>query len=196
MDFDYHVFMRCVLWILLLCLSACGGGGSSVPADGATYCGVVTGKNRITGMVSTVHDGDTISIAGQSIRLDSIDAPELDQAYGHASRDHLAALVLNQFVTVTYTKTDLYDRVLGTVFKSDCAQVNLNQVKAGAAWYYEAYKCEIDFQQRNDYAAAQAAARSAGLGLWAAPAVAPWIYRNGVDAKVPTSCPNGDAPSF
>ena len=188
--------MRYVLLLLLVCLLACGGGGSSVPADGAIYCGVVTGKNRITGTVSTVHDGDTITIAGQSIRLDSIDAPELDQAYGHASRAHLAPLVLNQKVTVTYTKTDLYDRVLGTVFKPDCTQVNLNQVKVGAAWYYEAYKCEIAVQQRNAYVAAQAAARSAGLGLWAAPAVAPWFFRNGFDPKVPASCPNGDAPSF
>lgn len=177
-------------------LSACGGGDSAVSASGATFCGVVTGPGRITGMVTSVHDGDTLMVAGQSIRLDSIDAPELDQAYGHASRDHLASLVLDQRVTVTYAKTDLYGRVVGTVFKPDCAQVNLSQVQVGAAWYYEAYKCEIDIRQRTAYAAAQTAARAGTRGLWAAPAVAPWIYRNGVDAKVPTTCPNGDAPSF
>jgi len=185
-------------FFLAIGLSACGGGDgiTPVPASGATFCGVITGNSRFTGAVTSVHDGDTIVIAGQSIRLDSIDAPELDQAYGHASRDRLAAQVLGQNVTVTYAKTDLYGRVLGTVFKPDCTQVNLGQVQAGAAWYYEAYKCEIDIRQRTAYAAAQTAARASARGLWAAPAVAPWIYRNGVDAKVPATCPNGDEPSF
>jgi endonuclease YncB( thermonuclease family) len=186
------------LFFLVICLSACGGGDgvTPVPASGATFCGVITGSGRITGTVSSVHDGDTLRVAGQSIRLDSIDAPELDQAYGHASRDRLEKLVLGQIVTVTYAQKDLYDRVLGTVFTPDCTQVNLSQVRSGGAWYYEAYKCEIDIRQRTAYAAAQTAARAGALGLWAAPAVAPWIYRNGVDAKVPATCPNGDAPSF
>lgn len=185
-------------FFLAIGLSACGGGDgvTPVPGSGATFCGVIAGSGRITGNVSSVHDGDTVTVAGQSIRLDSIDAPELDQSYGHASRDHLADLVLGQIVTVTYAKKDVYDRVVGTVFKPDCTQVNLSQVKAGAAWYYEAYKCEIDIRQRTTYAAAQTAARAGALGLWAAPAVAPWVYRNGVDAKVPATCPNGDAPSI
>lgn len=187
------------LWLILfLILSACGGGDGSapVPAGGTSHCGVITGRGRISGTVTSVHDGDTVTVAGQAIRLDSIDAPELDQAYGSASRDHLAALVLGQHVTVTYAKTDLYGRVVGTVFKSDCMQVNLNQVASGAAWYYEAYKCEIGIAQRHAYAAAQEAARAGAWGLWAAPAVAPWVFRNGADPKVPFSCPNGDAPSF
>jgi endonuclease YncB( thermonuclease family) len=31
-------------------------------------------------------------------------------------------------VTVTYADRDRYDRVVGTVFKPDCANVNLQQV--------------------------------------------------------------------
>ena len=160
------------------------------------HCGVITGNERISGLVTSVHDGDTITVNGQTIRLNSLDAPELEQAFGQASRDLLAALVQGQRVTVTYAKKDLYDRVLGTVFKSDCTQVNLSQVRWGAAWYYEAYKCEIDARQRTAYAGAQAAAQAGAVGLWAAPAVAPWVYRNGVEAKVPAACPNGDAPSL
>ena len=190
--------MRCVLLILwCLFLAACGGGDGVSPesVSGATYCGAVTGAQRIAGKVTSVHDGDTITVNGQSIRLDSIDAPELAQAYGAQSREHLSALVLGQQVTVTYAQKDQYDRVLGTVFKPDCSNVNLSQVASGAAWYYEAYKCEIDSHQRTAFAAAQASAKAAAQGLWAAAAVAPWIFRNGVDAKVPASCPNGDAPS-
>ena len=158
---------------------------------GSTYCGVVTGAGRISGAVSSVHDGDTLTVNGQSIRLDSMDAPELDQAYGVNAQQFLAALTLGQQVTITYAKTDFYGRLVGTVFKTDCSNVNLLAVASGAAWYYEAYKCEIDTRQRAAFAQAQAAARASALGLWAAPAVAPWVFRNGVDAKVPASCPNG-----
>ena len=180
-----------------MALSACGGGegASFAPATGNTHCGVGVGSQRISGVVTSVHDGDTINVDGESVRLASIDAPELDQAYGPSSRAHLVAMVLGQVATVTYAQRDLYDRVVGTVFKSDCSQVNLNQVTSGAAWYYEAYQCEIDIRQRQTYAAAHAAARSAKKGLWATTAVAPWVYRNGLEAKVPVSCPNGDAAS-
>ncbi len=183
--------------MIAVALSACGGGdgASFAPASGNTHCGVSVGKQRITGKVLSVHDGDTITVGGESIRLASIDAPELDQAYGPSSRAHLAAMVLGQSVTVTYAQKDQYGRVVGTVFKSDCNQVNLNQVAAGAAWYYEAYQCEIDIRQRQAYAAAHASARITKKGLWANAAVAPWVHRNGMEAKVPASCPNGDGIS-
>jgi len=186
-----------LIFIFAMALSACGGGdgASFAPPTGNTHCGVSVGTLRITGNVTSVHDGDTITVCGESIRLASIDAPELDQAYGQQSRAHLAAMVLGQSVTVTYAQKDQYDRVLGTVFKPDCSQVNLNQVASGAAWYYEAYKCDIDIRQRQAYATAHAAARSAKKGLWATPAVAPWVHRNGVEAKVPAACPNGDGAS-
>ena len=189
--------LRSLIFIFAMALSACGGGdgASFAPATGNTHCGVSVGTQRISGVVTGVHDGDTITVSGESIRLASIDAPELDQAYGPSSRAHLAAMVLGQSVTVTYAQKDLYDRVVGTVFKPDCSQVNLNQVLAGAAWYYAAYQCEIDLRQRQAYAAAHAAARTAKKGLWATTAVAPWVHRNGVEAKVPVSCPNRDAAS-
>lgn len=189
--------MRSLLFMIAVALSACGGGdgASFAPASGNTHCGVSVGKQRITGTVTSVHDGDTITVGGESIRLASIDAPELDQAYGPSSRANLAAMVLGQSVTVTYSQKDFYDRVLGTVFKPDCSPVNLRQVAAGAAWYYEAYQCDIDIRQRQAYAAAHASARTAKKGLWANAAVAPWVHRNGVEAKVPASCPNGDAAS-
>jgi endonuclease YncB( thermonuclease family) len=189
--------MRSLIFMMAMALSACGGGegASFAPATGNTHCGVNVGTQRIEGTVTSVHDGDTITVGGESVRLASIDAPELDQAYGPLSRAHLAAMVLGQSVTVTYAQKDQYDRVLGTVFKPDCSQVNLNQVASGAAWYYEAYKCDIDLRQRQAYASAHAAARSAKKGLWATPAVSPWVHRNGLEAKVPVSCPNGDGAS-
>ena len=117
-----------------------------------------------------MHDGDTITVNGEAIRLGSIDAPELAQSYGSQSRDHLSALVLGQQVTVTYAQKDPYGRVLAAVFTPDCSNVNVSQVASGAAWYYESYKCEIDIQLRTTYATAQNTAKTSSRGLWAAPA--------------------------
>jgi len=190
--------LRLLVFIIAVALSACGGGdgASFAPETGNTHCGVSVGKQRIIGMVTSVHDGDTVTVGGESVRLASIDAPELDQAYGPSSRGNLSAMVLGQTVTVTYAEKDRFDRVVGTVFKTDCTHVNLNMVLVGAAWYYEAFQCEIDLRQRQVYAAAQAQAQAARRGLWLSDAMAPWKHRNGVDAKVPNSCPNGDAASL
>lgn len=157
----------------------------------ATKCGYSVPSKVITGTVSTVHDGDTIKIGSTSIRLDSIDAPELTQTYGTQSRDNLAALVLNKQVTVYYSKLDKYDRTVGSVFTSDCTYANLQQVRSGSAWYYKQYQCEQPVSLRNTFAAAQAAAEAIDLGLWASTAMPPWVYRNGVD-PVPPTC-TGDS---
>jgi endonuclease YncB( thermonuclease family) len=100
-------------------------------------------------------------------------------------------MVLGQTVTVTYAQKDRFDRVVDTVFKTDCAHVNLNMVLVGAAWYYEAFQCEIDLRQRQAYAAAHSQAQAARRGLWLPNAIAPWMHRNGVEAKVLATCPNG-----
>lgn len=190
--------VRLLILILTGAVSACGGGdgASFAPPTAATHCGVNVGTERLTGRVTSVHDGDTITVDGASVRLASIDAPELDQAYGQPSRAGLVAMVWDQTVTVAYAQKDRYDRVVGTVFKTDCTHVNLKMVQEGAAWYYEAFQCEIDLRQRQDYAAAHAQARAARMGLWAMDAMAPWRHRHGVDPKVPNSCPNGDAASL
>jgi endonuclease YncB( thermonuclease family) len=113
--------LRPLLFVLEVALSACGGGygdgAGFASASGNTHCGVSVGKQRITGTVTSVHDGDTITLGGESIRLASIEAPELDQAYGPSSRANTAAMVLGQSGTVTYAQTDRYDRVVGTVFQ-------------------------------------------------------------------------------
>ena len=186
--------LRHLVFTVVVGLSACGGGDGArfAPASGDVHCGLKVGTERVWGVVTSVHDGDTMSIGAESIRLASIDAPELDQAHGPSSRAHLSASVLGQSVTVTYAEKDRYGRVLGTVFKPDCRNVNLDLVWEGAAWFYEAYQCDIELRQRQAYAAAQAQARAAQRGLWSADAVAPWVHRNGVDAKVPISCAHGD----
>ena len=169
---------------------------SNTPATASTasLCNYAVGSSRIIGTVSAVHDGDTITVNGTSIRLDSIDAPELAQTYGKQSQQTLSALVLGKPVTVAYTKTDKYGRIVGSVFTSTCQYVNLSQVATGSAWFYRAYQCEIASSSRNAFAAAEDAASAGDIGLWAGPATPPWVYRNGEEAAVP-KC-SSDSPSW
>ncbi len=179
-----------------LSLTACGGGGDSgsITSTATTLCGYDLGTQRLEGAVSSVHDGDTITVAGTTVRLDSIDAPELAQNYGSQSQANLSALVLGKTVKIAYSKTDRYGRVVGSVFASGCKYINLEQVSTGSAWYYRAYQCEISAVARKQFDSAETTAKSARKGLWAeASPVAPWIYRNGTSPDIPLC--SSDAPS-
>jgi endonuclease YncB( thermonuclease family) len=200
-----------VLFALAVVLVACGGGGGDSPAAATpapapapvssaatavavnTYCGYAVGASMLSGTVTAVTDGDTVKVATSSgvrdIRLDGIDAPEMAQPYGPESRANLSALVVNQPVTVTFSKSDQYGRVVGSVFTSSCQLANLNQLQTGSAWFYKAYQCELSASVRTLFAEAQTAAAAAPRGLWAAAEpTAPWVFRNGSEPATPT-CP-------
>lgn len=86
----------------------------------ATLCAA-----QIQGKVIRVLDGDTIEVKTLPakivvyevpirVRLINIDAPEKKQPFGRWSTNQLKALLAGQSVTVSYTQTDRYGRVLGT----------------------------------------------------------------------------------
>jgi len=96
-------------------------------------------KATHTGLVTKVHDGDSIHITppGQKrvvIRLAGIDAPELKQAYGIASRDKLRSMILNQTASARCYKKDRYQRNVCVVY-FDGDDMNLEMVRAGFAWH-------------------------------------------------------------
>lgn len=189
----------------LILLAGCGGGGDSGGAGSQSHaatptatttaasvklCGVDVGAKLLEGAVTSVHDGDTITLSSRGavyhIRLDSIDAPELAQPFGNTSQSALAAAVLGKPVKVAYTKTDQYDRIVGAVFTDSCQYVNLNQVSKGMAWFYKAYQCEIGAAVRAQFSQAQDLAAGADIGLWAQlNPEAPWFYRNGSEPVTP-----------
>lgn len=163
--------------------------GTASSSQVGSLCGYDVGPNVLQGSVSSVHDGDTITLdsggTAYKIRLDSIDAPELAQPFGSLAQSSLASSVLGKTVQVAYTKTDRYGRLVGAVFTENCQYVNLNQVASGMAWYYKAYQCELAANVRDLFAKAQDAAVAAQLGLWSQQnPTAPWVYRNGVDPVV------------
>ena len=159
------------------------------------------------GQVVAVTDGDTIKVLDAAsqlhkIRLAGIDAPEKAQAYGQASRRHLARLVAGKQVRIEASRIDRYGRVLGKVWvqPSDCAacgktlNANHAQILAGMAWWYGYYADQQSEEDRARYQSAVNEARARRVGLWQdADAIPPWAWRRGhrrvrdVQAKVSSS---------
>ena len=137
------------LFALLLSLAACAQPPISYTA-------------RVTG----VHDGDTVRVtdahgAKRRIRLAYIDAPELDQAHGIASRD-----------------TDRYQRQVATITLGG-QDINRAQIENGNAWHYRSIARKrqnpTDYAQ---YSQAEARAKQERIGLWHGKnPLAPWAYR-------------------
>lgn len=146
--------------------------------------------DELRGRVVGITDGDTITVLDASrqqhrVRLNGIDAPESGQAFSAASKTNLSDLVFGQDVVVVWSKLDRYGRIIGTVVRGP-VNANLEQIKAGLAWYYREYASDVSPENRPLYAAAEAAARTARIGLWRDPnPQAPWAYRNPTTAPAP-----------
>ncbi len=138
--------------------------------------------DTLTGKVVKITDGDTLYVLDvnyeqHKIRLAGIDAPERKQAYGLASRKHLALIVAGKQVTVEYQKRDRYGRIVGKVLL-DGIDACLEQVKAGFAWHYKKYQHEQSLEDQRLYADAETQAREGRLGLWRENNPnPPWEYR-------------------
>jgi endonuclease YncB( thermonuclease family) len=132
--------------------------------------------NSFEGVVTHVTDGDSLWVQPASggpprnIRLQGIDAPEICQAYGAASRNALASHVLHRPVAVHGRALDVYQRVLGRV-SMDGEDVGAWLVGRGLAW-------SSRFGHHAAYGALEERARSARLGLWSdATAMRPREFR-------------------
>ena len=129
-----------------------------------------------TGKVVGVHDGDSITIlaAGNEqlkVRLDGIDAPELKQPFSQAAKEALSSLVFGKVVNFERLKKDRYGRTIAVVFAGQ-TNVNLELVRRGLAWRYDAYSKDPVLL------AAQNAAKAARRGLWSDKnPIPPWEWR-------------------
>lgn len=158
--------MRHVLLLLVLSLDA-----------------AISSAEDFTGIVTRVLDGDTVEIQTESneikIRLSGIDAPERDQPYGRRSKESLEEQILGKRVTVSYTKSDRYGRVLGKIILGS-RDVNLTQVQQGMAWWYEYYKRDQSTRDIAAYSAAELKARRQKVGLWSEEKpINPYDWRSG-----------------
>ena len=145
--------MRTGAWAIAVALLALGGG----PAP----AGDLYGRARLV-------DGDTIEVAGQSVRLHGIDAPETGQrcrdrdgqafACGARAADVLGELIGGGPVACTGDEHDRYGRLIA-VCRAGGVVLNREMVRLGLAIAYEEYS--------DDYLPEQVDAYKAGRGLWA-----------------------------
>lgn len=167
-----RIFLSVILFLFTAFQSANAGG---IP--GALAGMLSTLNQEIQGKVIRVLDGDTIEVLQDKksvrIRLANIDAPEKKQAFGRWSTNQLKTLLAGQSVTVSYTQTDRYGRIIGRVFTTNGTDASRFMVQSGAAWVYERYS------EDESLPALQREAQEQKRGLWAdANPVPPWEWRN------------------
>jgi len=116
--------------------------------------------------VSRVFDGDTLWVKPldggryRKLRLDGIDAPEICQAGGTASRDALARRVLHQVVAVSVRQHDDYGRGLARLMHQG-DDIAAWMVVQGQAWSYRWRRSLGPFEDE------EASARRGRKGLFA-----------------------------
>lgn len=155
----------------------------------------------IAGRVVAIADGDTLTVLDalnqqHKIRLAGIDAPEKAQAFGDRSKQNLSAIVFNRTVSVEWDKQDRYGRTVGKVIVNG-VDANLEQIKAGMAWWYEKYRKEQSATDQRIYEQTELQAKAQRVGLWRdANPTPPWEFRHAKDGAQPeATCPCSEAVS-
>jgi endonuclease YncB( thermonuclease family) len=120
------------------------------------------------GQITRVIDGDTFIFNYHTrVRMANIDAPELSQPFGQEAKQFLKQYE-GQRCTLKTQGKDKYGRTLAVVYING-KNINLLTVIRGFSWKFMTYKKE--------YFQAQESARSQKLGLWAQPAIEPYLWR-------------------
>lgn len=133
--------------------------------------------------VIRVIDGDTVKLLTEDnhsvrVRLASIDAPEIGQAYGKAAKKNLAHWIEGKKVQVQVLDKDHYGRVVGKICLRQ-EDINLIQVQQGFAWHYVHYaKKHQSPEEFLLYRQTEEEARKSRRGLWREKSsLPPWKYR-------------------
>ena len=131
----------------------------------------------LTGLVVSVADGDTVSVRRDRttlrVRVEGIDTPELNQAFGHQAKTFTSLLLLNKHITVNVRDRDRYGRLVGRIYV-DGRDLSVALVLQGLAWHYTRYSSDPTLAE------AERQARAAQAGLWSQSApVPPWDFRSG-----------------
>ncbi len=132
---------------------------------------------NINGKIVGVTDGDTVKLLTADlteikVRLEGIDCPEKNQAFGQKAKQYASDLCFGKQVKLQKTGEDKYGRTLGYIILPDGRSLNKEMVRAGYAWHYKKYN------QSKELAELERQARATKKGLWADPnPIAPWDFR-------------------
>lgn len=125
----------------------------------------------------SVIDGDTFKVKVQGavmdVRLQGIDAPEIDQPFGKDARGILERLIRDQQVVLVFDDVDHYGRIVARAWVRN-VDINLEMIRRGAAWFDSGYARDDEL-----YSAEQKA-RDAKQGLWSLSLeqrIEPWMWR-------------------
>lgn len=134
-------------------------------------------QSLIVGRAHVV-DGDTLEVAGERIRLEGIDAPEIEQSCadpagrrwscGRAAARELRAHLAGRRLTCAADGTDRYRRVLATCALPDGSELNAWLVQQGWA---------LAYGYAASYRAEEAEAQAARRGIWSGRFLPPWEWR-------------------
>jgi endonuclease YncB( thermonuclease family) len=141
------------------------------------------GAAELRGFAKVV-DGDTLRIEGIPVRLDSIDAPELDQLCqqdgrpwlcGDSSTEALRMLAEGREVICITDGTDRYRRILAECWVSETdaiagTSLNAAMVRQGWALDYTKYS-------KGRHATEQLRAEIDGVGIWSSAFIPPEAWR-------------------
>lgn len=101
--------------------------------------------------VLRVIDGDTFETKEfVTIRLLSVNAPELDTCGGQEAKKELEKLILSKKVAYTSVVTDDFKRVVADVFLADKTSVNLSMIKSGWTAYRGGSAAEREAMKKVD----------------------------------------------
>ena len=141
---------------------------------------------ELSGFVVDVPDSDAFDLVTADkktyrIRLNGIDAPELDQSFGLKAQAALKELIHEQTVRVITQGEDRVGQIISDVYfhpKTTAAtdaeiQLNSHLVENGLAWHF------VRFAPDNELlATSEKQARTTKLGLWAeVDPISPWDWR-------------------
>lgn len=159
----------------------------------ATHRGLALDEPEIVGFAE-FHDGDTLSIGDQRIRLEGIDAPELSQNCGYSGRGEIAAGKVSRKALIKIVAAaalrcephgrDGYGRILATC-RAGTTNINATMVERGHAWAFRKYS--------DSYVREENAARAGELGIWALECIPAWLYRQTRWIDGASEAPNGCA---
>ncbi|GAA4431175.1 thermonuclease family protein [Bremerella cremea] len=130
----------------------------------------------LRGKVVFVADGDTIGVLDadnqqRRVRLEGIDAPESNQAFGNKSKRILSDACHGKEVLVVYTSEDQYGRILGQIYVDD-RWLNHDQIESGMAWHYRHFSGDAHLAEL------QKQSQKAQKGIWSDPnPQQPWRFR-------------------
>lgn len=134
---------------------------------------------QYSGKIIKVYDGETLWVELEngdidSVKLWGIDAPELNQKFGFASKEHLATQI-HRKVQLKYKNRDRqnYMQAIVSYTTKNGEEVNLNNtmVEEGYAWKNK-YTDEKELEKL------QRKAEKNKVGLWkTANPIAPWDWR-------------------